>query len=980
MKRTTTYILGLCIALTTLLWTGCGDDELYRSNHLGSQLRENNDFKLSSFSLAKGTWAIPDTARQIKIRLQSHTDNSIQEYDASVEEIENNLSICLYIPKNEEIPNSDYDLTAFLGDGKGLGTKLKVTFRDEMLHLVLSSSIEFSLRGEGTAESPYLIESKEDFDTFEYDLSRDSIAHGAGRYFRQTADFEAPPRSDAYEGRYYAGCLFAGIYDGNGHSITIPYIGSKEESDQSIGLFQQLYNGTVIKNLILKPRMQGIRSNGGALAGIAQDSVSISNVTVDGSITNCGERIGGFIGYATGYLSLDNCHLFAEVNGERYVGGLVGYLENGQLKVNNFSNLREDYTPSLFTVNASEEWVGGIAGAIRNSGCELSDITLQHSISEEEVNLRVIYSSSGKAGGIAGEASISRSSSLRSIKILAPVRSEGNEVGGLIGKAELTADLNLQTSSVGSLVKGKERIGGFFGNLKSQNHLILGGRDKMNRIAQVDNGYISIEGTKYVGGMFGNLEGDIQAQSVSLINTNVTAHENFGGGIAGKQYKNTLEGLYFSLDANMRVQGADAIGGLVGFAESSTLRGSVTETIPLSSIPSPDRFKSDFAGMVCSGDGSTETENGTSMGGIVGYAKDTYLENLCVTGKVFGSERVGGIVGHLDNYNRGHVENCVGNAAAVKNSQGEATGGIIGRLIASTGTYKGLINYGNVEGCNLTGGVIGYIGFGSISLDFKLEFVVNVGEITGRQVVGGCVGQLKHDKSILHTIASSANYGKVTNSGEGNIGGIIGQGGASRIAVLYCANHGEIAGGSGASKVGGIAGRLGYDPAGATIGENMELAYCCNRGTISSGNKDSHVGGLLGYQEEGNDYDDQHWMTHDCYNTGAVTSDQHSDNGGILGCIDHYGEIVRCINIGKVSHGNGVVGTHPGGSIWHHHNLYYLEGSGKGWCADSFPESKKKEQSTFKGFNFNDDWVIDKTGMNNGYPYLKNCPFQFIYK
>lgn len=121
-------------------------------------------------------------------------------------------------------------------------------------------------------------------------------------------------------------------------------------------------------------------------------------------------------------------------------------------------------------------------------------------------------------------------------------------------------------------------------------------------------------------------------------------------------------------------------------------------------------------------------------------------------------------------------------------------------------------------------------------------------------------------------------------------------------------------------------------------------------------------------------------MTHDCYNTGSVISDQHSENGGVIGCVDHYGEVVRCINIGKVSYGNGVVGTHHG-TIWHHHDLYYLENSGKGWCADSFPESKKKDKSTFHGFNFNDDWAIDDTNsMNNGYPYLRNCLFQSIYK
>ena len=177
---------------------------------------------------------------------------------------------------------------------------------------------------------------------------------------------------------------------------------------------------------------------------------------------------------------------------------------------------------------------------------------------------------------------------------------------------------------------------------------------------------------------------------------------------------------------------------------------------------------------------------------------------------------------------------------------------------------------------------------------------------------------------------------------------------------------------------------MGKDPGGVTIGNNMELAYCCNRGNISSDNVDSHVGGILGYQEEGNDYDENHWMTHDCYNSGSITSDQKSDNGGIVGCVDSYSEVVRCINIGKVSpNGNGVVGTRKSSVIWHHHDLYYLDGTGSGWCAESFSDSEKKNTSTFNNFDFSGKgvWIIDSdNSKNNGFPYLRDCPFQSIYQ
>ena len=61
-------------------------------------------------------------------------------------------------------------------------------------------------------------------------------------------------------------------------------------------------------------------------------------------------------------------------------------------------------------------------------------------------------------------------------------------------------------------------------------------------------------------------------------------------------------------------------------------------------------------------------------------------------------------------------------------------------------------------------------------------------------------------------------------------------------------------------------------------------------------------------------------------------------------------------------------------------DLYYREGSGKGWNADSFTDDGAKKKSTFKNFDFDNIWVIDSDGSKNeGYPYLKDCPFQFIY-
>ena len=979
MNTTRIHIIGLLMTLTTFLWTSCSDDELYRSNELGSRLEEMGDFKLSSFTLEKGIWEIADTIQQIRIHLKSHTDDSIRAYDAAVLHSESNPSYSIYIPKTDEIPDSDYDLTAFLMDGTKLGTKLKVTFRDEMLHTIMASTVQYDLEGEGTAEKPYLIGSQEDFSMLEYSLNRyDTIAHAAGLYFKQTADFEAPHRSDVYDGRYTFGESFAGIYDGNGKSITIAYLGAQAESDTTVGLFKTLYDGAQIKNLTIRANMQGIKKNGGMLAGSSQGNVTLTNVTVSGSITDSNEHIGAFIGHATGNLTAEHCRLFASVHANNYVGGLVGYMENGMLTVTDFSNLQENSMPFLFTVHAGNRGAGGITGGIIKGGCAFKDITLQHSIEKEDSGLKVIYAGADRAGGLAGEMALNKASSLNNINIWAPVRSEQKDAGGLVGTATLTAPLSVSNCTFASLVKSNEKAAGFFGYLKCDNHLNL---SETNQVVQVNNGYLNVEANKYAGGMFGYVYGDIKTSGLCLININVTATSNFAGGIIGELEHGTLETKNFSLDNDMQVYGNDATGGLVGYANSSTIKGDIGD-LNFSSIPSPDNFKSNYSGKVSSpgADGK-----GTSMGGLVGYALHSHLDHLCFTGSVFGSDRVGGIVGHI----RGtaSITHCVNNANIVENSTNTCTGGIAGKVDFTEGTYTHMINYSNIAGMEQTGGIFGYIGLEtSTTHNLNIQYTVNAGTVSGSRNVGGCVGRLYDDMNdVEHKISYCANYGKVSNSGNGNLGGILGQGDSKKTIIMNSANHGEIAGGSnGASQVGGIAGRMGKDPKGVTIGNNMELAYCCNRGNFSSDNVDSHVGGILGYQEEGNDYDENHWMTHDCYNSGSITSDQKSDNGGIVGCVDSYSEVVRCINIGKVSpNGNGVVGTRKSSVIWHHHDLYYLDGTGSGWCAESFSDSEKKNTSTFNNFDFSGKgvWIIDSdNSKNNGFPYLRDCPFQSIYQ
>lgn len=986
MKTTTIYIVqALMLALAMIAGNSCSDDN-FRKNGIGSTLETTDDYKQSSFLLNKDVWELSEATQGIIIKLRSHTDNTEAEYNVDVAQESDKYRLTIHIPRIKRIIDGDYDILAQLPSGKKFGARLTATFKDEMLYGIMSTSVVFRLDGEGTEENPYLINSADDFDMFSYGLYQDSLSHGYGLYFKQTASFDAPPVSDVYTGRNYAGYSFAGVYDGGGMEINLVYSGSKSSKDQNVGLFKMLYSGAMIKNLTINANMRGISNNGGAVAGVSDGSVALNDITVNGSLNDCDACIGGFIGQAKGKLTINRCRLYATVSAASNVGGVIGYFEGEKLIVNDFSNIKAGSDKGTLGITATGGQVGGIVGELRNSGCDFKQITLSHPISEEDIDIPVIYAGGSDVGGLIGKATINKVSSFINVQVVASVRSAANDVGGLVGNLKTDGDLTLKNCQFNSYLKGQENVGGFVGIFNaSGKSLIL---DSQNYVRQLYNGgYLSIEASRYVGGIVGNQNAFIAVNSECAINAPVTAYSNFAGGIAGYVGYTTLKVGKFKIDSDMHIYGPDATGGLVGYADHATIEGDIA-TLPMdSSIPSPAQFVSNFPGTVSSGRAGSSSSSGTSMGGIVGYSKSTTIRGVCFTGSVFGSDRVGGIAGHMDNQDSSFappsVTDCVSNGKTVTNTSSTSTGGVIGKLDYKYGTYERLINYTRVEGAEYTGGVIGQVNLndGSGSPSFTLSRAVNTGMVTGSKNVGGCVGYVGGSKAKDNRIEYSANYGSVSNNGDGHVGGILGYGKISHAIISACANHGAITGGSSdRSDVGGICGRFGQETSGVYVNDNIQLEKCCNRGTISSGHKNSYLGGILGRHAVGSDVDNDKWQTRDCYNSGAVTSDQKEDNGGIIGYVDHYSDVHRCINIGKVSYGNGCVGTRKDACIWHHHDLYYLEGTGKGWCADSFSSSDKQNSSKFKNFDFNSVWAIDSDGSkNDGYPYLRDCPYQSVY-
>ena len=964
---------------------GSCSDELWHVNEIGSQLTEDDDYRLSTFQLSDDVWDIPESVLYFHIVLKSHTDDSELRFEALCKHLYGQTQVTIKIPKGLTIPDSDYDLRGYLEDGKSLNRCIAVTFRNEMLHAFLNSAVnyEYSLDGEGTISNPYLIKDDEDFDTFMFELGEDTETHGANYYFKQTADIETTSADEVSQGRYHRGEKFAGNYDGDGHKLTVTFTGAaKQEQDDYVGMFTQLLDGASVKNLTLNAEISGIRSKGGTLAGTASGKVTVSNVNVLGSIMLSKTEVGGLIGAVSGTLNASNLELRCSVLGTEKVGGIVGNALQATLNISNVTNF-ENGKARKFMVNGSVGKVGGLVGQAENCTVNIKQVKLQWAVQASEKEIGVIYGKQG-IGGLIGEALINGSSTLAQCNVTATVTGYEDYVGGLVGKMVLNEKLTAIDNEVHAPISGRIYVGGFFGYLSSKGKLEFTSSDgnACNKIGQTNSNDVGVVGLECAGGMFGFLEGNFTSKGVHKINVNVWAKRFKGGGIVGLLKGSTLDAAHFKLENTMTVSGHESIGGLVGQAEESTISGGMKNITFDNKIPSKSTFSSNFPGSVqCD-----STGKGTYMGGIVGLARTTKLNHLCCTGTVNGTSKVGGIVGYLDNKEGGTMSHLV-SAMSNINVDGNEVGGIAGHIETILAHYSYLLNYTNVKGKNPTGGIIGKLIVHSRYYTFSLEYGVNVGTINGTVNVGGVMGYLGYDSGAYDgkemNVMYCANYGSITNSANGNVGGIIGHGDRTHMRVLFSANHGAVNSTSQSSKVGGIIGRIGHDSGLFWMGKNIELAYCCNRGTIHADHKDSHVGGLAGYQEEGDSRDDFQWRTHDCYNAGAVTAEMKADCGGVLGCIDHYGHISRCINIGQVKKGNGVLGTHHG-TKYYTSDLYYLDGSApKNWKCTKFSDNNKKKKDTFKNFDFDNIWVIaanDSEAENKGFPYLKpqKCPFQFI--
>lgn len=156
-----------------------------------------------------------------------------------------------------------------------------------------------------------------------------------------------------------------------------------------------------------------------------------------------------------------------------------------------------------------------------------------------------------------------------------------------------------------------------------------------------------------------------------------------------------------------------------------------------------------------------------SLGGIVGYAKDSVIDGCNVNVAIKGYQVVAGIVGTAENT---VVRNCVV-GGTYTNTQNSIVGGVAGEL-TGTSSVKNCYSSASLSGKGTLGGVVGAVGADAVVENcFSSANVATAATITSGSLVGINNGTVKHsfglrsvDKTRFDAHADIAQQnGKVEN-------------------------------------------------------------------------------------------------------------------------------------------------------------------------------------------------------------------------
>ena len=303
---------------------------------------------------------------------------------------------------------------------------------------------------------------------------------------------------------------------------------------------------------------------------------------------------------------------------------------------------------------------------------------------------------------------------------------------------------------------------------------------------------------------------------------------------------------------------------------------------------------------------TTENYTGLFSNYSAGYIKDLNVEvNYNVRGNktgISGGDYTGILIGCMRN---GQIINCnVGEEHVVISASNH------------TGLLVGSMTNGEILNCNATGIVLGEDYTALLTGDMNGGQIVNCtvkGRVTGGAHVGGITG--KAEQAELRGLIVE---GRITSTAESSYtGGIAGHN--VNVNMDHCQSKANVTANGESSCVGGLVGKAEggsitkcntqttIDATGNYVGglvgySSSPINLCFSKGSITSTGDDTEAGGLVGRAEA---------AISNCYSTAAVTGKRYT--GGLVGYT--FSSIDNCYAQGDVygvMYGAGVVGELDG--------------------------------------------------------------------
>lgn len=398
---------------------------------------------------------------------------------------------------------------------------------------------------------------------------------------------------------------FAGTFDGQNHTISnMDLAGVTGNYD---GFFGYLDETAVIRDLNVTGEVSTTETMDRIyMGGIAAYNLgSIENCSFTGTVSAPNRPyVGGIAGYSKGEIL--NCTADADVLGQKYVGGIVGYA----VCSDEAEDIMIDGCESRGDVESLGDYAGGIAG--------YADMPILNSGNEGTV------AGQSDVGGIAGGGADLLNCINRGAVFGA------SYLGGIAGTS--WGEAVMDCINEGSVTQTDETVmygnaGGIVGNLGGEYYSIT-------HVRFCDN-YGDVSGMAGVGGIVGSAYGSEEAPLTDCSNYGDISGTDNVGGIAGEYCDSTI----YSCVNDGYVTGEGNVGGLVGYLSSGELSHSVNR-----------------------GDVSA---TGRCAGGLVGYLSYGTCKNCANFGVTTASQLCGKLVGEVYSYDndwsRAEVSNCYTN-------------------------------------------------------------------------------------------------------------------------------------------------------------------------------------------------------------------------------------------------------------------------------------------------------------------------------